>query len=126
GMIPIFWTPLKLPYLKKLFFKDVIIPTVYNAAHLIRRVRELGFEVLSKSSGEGLRLRVYRDFKKGRTEMYGMNYYQTCIQNHLMHEDFIVEIFSKMKKEIEAGKIKPNTHIELRIQQHIGSEDDSA
>jgi hypothetical protein len=45
GATPIFWRSLPLDFIRKLIFREVTVVTIYNPAHLIRKLRALGYQV---------------------------------------------------------------------------------
>jgi hypothetical protein len=118
GTIPIFWWPVETEFLRKLFFREVAVTTLYNPAHLIRQIRALGFEVCLIDGGR--RHRISKRIDNAELEMAGMEYYRSIVQNHLIHEDFVLSIFSSMLDKIRRGEVKPNARIDLDIQQQFG------
>jgi hypothetical protein len=91
--------------------------TLYNPAHLIRRLRGLGYSV---EVSKGRRLpRVSKIVGKAEIEAFGIDYFLNMVRGCLMHEDFVASIFSSILQKVEAGEVLPSTAISFDIQQHF-------
>jgi hypothetical protein len=112
GTTPMFWWPVPSEFVRKLAFHEVTVITVYNPAHLIRKLRLLGFDVRLN----GTQLSLTKQVGKVQVEMGDMHHFLHYIQQHLVREDFILEIFRKLLRSIEAGKIPSNTQIKFDTQ----------
>jgi hypothetical protein len=116
GMIPIFWWNVPIDFLRDIFFRHVAVITLYNPAHLLRRLKMLGYEI----ERNGRDYKVSKRIGDSSIELSSMEYFLSAIQNSLMHEDFVVEILSTLTKQIESGKVPPNSKIDLKIEQSFG------
>lgn len=112
GTTPMFWWPVPLEFVRKLAFHEVTVITVYNPAHLIRKLRLLGFEVRLNGTQVSLTRRV----GKVQAEMGDMHHFLHYIQQHLVWEDFVLEIFRKILRRVESGEIPSNTLIKFDTQ----------
>jgi hypothetical protein len=117
GTIPLFWWPVPLDLLEKMFFQQTMIMSLYNPAHLIARIRELGFEVetLNNPQAEVPFYRITKSIGNSQIEI-GINYFLTTIQGALVAEDGVIDTVSSVLKEAEAGRVPPNARVELNIQ----------
>lgn len=112
GTTPMFWWPVPSEFVRKLALHEVTVITVYNPAHLIRKLRLLGFEVRLN----GTQLSLTKRVGKVQVEMGDMHHFLHYIQQHLVREDFVLEIFRKLLRSIEAREIPSNTLIKLDTQ----------
>jgi hypothetical protein len=112
GTTPMFWWPVPLEFVRKLAFHEVTVVTVYNPAHLIRKLRMLGFDVRLN----GIQLSLTKRVGKVQAEMGDMHHFLHYIQQHLVREDFVLEIFRKILRRIESGEIPSNTLIKFDTQ----------
>lgn len=117
GTIPLFWWPVPIDLLEKLFFQEAMIVSLYNPAHLIAKIRDLGFEVetLRNTDSEVPFYRITKTVGKSQIEI-GINYFLTTIQGSLVAEDGVVQTISNLLKEAEAGHIPRNAKVQLSIQ----------
>lgn len=117
GTIPLFWWPVPLDLLEKMFFQETMIMSLYNPAHLIARIRELGFEVetLNNPQAEVPFYRITKNVENSQFEV-GINYFLTTIQGALVAEEAVIDTVSSLLKEAEAGRVPPNARVELNIQ----------
>ena len=89
--------------------------TLYNPAHLARKLRALGFEVELVGKGQLKVKKVMKDIVLG---MDGMDYFLSTIQQNLITEDAIVDLFANFIGRAESGTLPMNARIKLEIQ-HI-------
>lgn len=116
GTTPMFWWPVPVEFLRQVFFKDVVVLTLYNPAHLARKLRGLGFEVELIGKGQ---LKVRKVMGDKVFEMQGMDYFLNSIQRSLITEDATVELFAHLLGRIESGALTVNTRVELQMQQFL-------
>jgi hypothetical protein len=112
GATPLFWWPLKVWFLRKLFFQDVIMVTVYNPAHLIRKLRGQGFKVQPLGN---LRYDIYKTIGGNRMSLEGFDYFQKLIQDHLIDENVVLSTLSHADGIIASGKVGSNARIPFYI-----------
>lgn len=115
GTVPIFWWPVKTWFLRKLIFREVSVLTIYNPAHLIKKLRALGYEV--ELVGDGRHHRVSKVIGDSRIEVFGMAHFESLIKDYLMGEETIVDLLADMLQKAKAGELPPNSQITLAIQQ---------
>jgi hypothetical protein len=112
GTTPMFWWSVPSEFVRKLVFHEVTVVTVYNPAHLIRKLRALGFEVLLT----GTQLSVTKRIGKAQVEMRNMHHFLHYIQQHLVRENFVLAILQKILKKVDSGEIPSNSIINLDTQ----------
>lgn len=115
GTIPLFWRDIPLPFLRSIFFYDSTIIILYNPAHLIRRLREIGYDVELVNNGR--HHKVSKIIGDSKIEIMGMDYFESLVTHYLTHEDVIVALFEDILRQIAAGAFSPNSRITLRIKQ---------
>jgi len=92
GTVPLFWQPLDEVLLKKLYFFEYILISLFNPIHIIEEVEELGFIVESK----------YGDGNKPKKEgpqsiIQRFDRFFPYIINSLQKEIFIIESLKSVK-----------------------------
>ena len=112
GATPMFWWPLPSDFVRKLVFHEVTVITVYNPAHLVRKLRASGFE----AHLDRKQLRVTKRIGSSQLKMGNMAHFLQYIQQHLVREDFVLTIFQNILERAEAGEISLNTRIDLDTQ----------
>jgi hypothetical protein len=117
GATPLFWCPLSLAFLEKLFFLDAIIVTVYNPAHLIRKLREQGYQVRLLANH---RYDIHKTVAKHRISLGGFDYWLRLIQDHLVDEEVVLRILSHAHSLVESGKVKGKVHMPFYFSQQFG------
>jgi hypothetical protein len=112
GTTPILWWSLQPDFIRKLIFHEITVVTIYNPAHLIRKLRALGFNALLN----GTHLKVIKRIENSEFEMKNMHYFLHLIQQHLVREELVLATFENLIGQIRSGKISPNTMIDLDFQ----------
>ena len=124
GTTPVFWWPLlPIDFIQKVIFQDVIITTIYNPAHLIRKLRELGFEM--EIVGRKGHLVISKVLGKGKLQFAEMGHIRNLVQNYLMSEDAVIALVKNILGKIKAGEFPLNSNILLTIQQIYDSDFDA-
>ncbi len=116
GTTPFFWWPLKVAFLEKLFFQDAMVVSIYNPAHLIRKLREQGFTARPLGNH---RWEVYKMVGDKRMSLEGFDYFHRLIQDHLVDEDVVLGILAHTHSMIESGKVGVYTRIPLYFSQQF-------
>ncbi len=110
GTVPLFWYPLNLSLLRKLYFIESYIFSFFNPIHLIEEIQDLGFWVDSK----------YSNKKKATTEKSGIERFDlfvSYIVNFLQTESFVLDTINEIQKfpfDKKARKVlvKPQQHFQ--------------
>jgi hypothetical protein len=117
GTVPLFWWPVQTDFLRKLFFQDAFVVTLYNPLHLMTKLRSLGYEV--QPIGDGRRRKITKAIGRTRMVLHRMEYFEQLVKEHLVSEDTIIAILADMLQKAEAGQLLPNSEITLALYQHI-------
>ena len=117
GAVPMFWWPVEIDMLRRIFFREVVVFSIYNPAHLARKLRSLGFEVSLVAKGDLAAVKYMGD-KEARIE--GIRYFTESIRFFLLHEEFVVTTIAKMLDEMERGTIPVQSRMEMAILQTYG------
>jgi len=115
GSKPLYWwvEEVETEFIREFIFHDVHITTLYNPAHLIRKLRELNFIVEIKNGGR--KIKVSKVIGKAKFEIAGMNYFLNLIQRNLVHEDLIISMFVELLNKFQSGDVQPSAIIDLDI-----------
>lgn len=109
GTVPLFWYPLNLTLLKKLYFLEFYVFSFFNPAHLIETIQKQGFFIESK----------YAKKKKPTDEKYMIQRFDlfiSYINNFLQTESFVIDTINKIQNY--NWDIKPN-QVLVKPQQHF-------
>lgn len=110
GTVPIFWHQIDHKLLKKLYFADCIVISLFNPTFLIEDVEKLGFVVDSKYSEKKIALD-----SEPKNIIQHFDLFISYIINFLMIEDFVI----KSIEELKSHNYKVSTIIEMRPQQKL-------
>lgn len=113
GGTPIFWWPLQKEALEELFFKEIILITIYNPYHFIKKLRESGFKVTN--TGVKWHFKISRLINGREFSIENVNYFINAITYHLMKEETVIELFLKLVEKAKNGEFIENSKIELGI-----------
>lgn len=109
GTAPLFWCPLNIDLLKKLYFLEFHVMSLYNPIHLINDVEALGFIVESKyadNTNTKGRIHIIKDFYL----------FISYIINHLQTESFVVDSLTEAVKKAGGSQDKS---ILIKLQQRV-------
>jgi hypothetical protein len=115
GAVPLLWWPIATDLAERIYFEDVVVVTIFNPAHVVRRLRELGFDV--KRVGKSGRHEVAKRIGNAELVVGGLERYTTLVQGQLWSEDLVVRVLSRIDELVKSGKVGVNTRVFLDIQQ---------
>lgn len=110
GTIPLFWHPIDLEQLKRIYFYNTIVISFFNPVHLIEDLNELGYYVDSKYS------KTEKDISKYTRGIERFDLFISYIINFLMTENFIIDILSQIENE---PSIKGNMRLLIKPNQKV-------
>jgi len=108
GTVPLFWHPIKHDILKKMYFLDTTVISLFNPVHLIEGIESLGYSVESKYVNKNEK----DDKPKKRIERFDL--FISYIINFLMTESVVLDSIREIEKEY---KDVGNKKISIRLQQ---------
>jgi hypothetical protein len=113
GTLPIFWYPLNQNLLRKLYFCEFFVMSLFNPAHIIEAAEELGFVVESRYSKHKVDT---TDIKQNT--IFGFDYFISYIVHYLQHESYILKCLEETKhiaknENINRMFIKPQQLIKI-------------
>ncbi|MDQ7839253.1 MAG: hypothetical protein RDU59_12265 [Thermodesulfobacteriota bacterium] len=112
--------PLKSQYIRALLLGEIIIFSIYNPAHLIRRLRDRGFNVtVSKCGRAGPNIEVEKHSDKHIFRLIHGSYLLTLVHTYLHSEDLIVDVLSRAMAELPKMSDGQSATIQLVMQQHL-------
>ena len=111
GTVPLFWHPIDTEVLKRLYFLNTIVISIFNPAHLIEEIEELGYYVDSKYSNKK------RDNINPKKGIERFDLFISYIINFLMNESFVIKSVKKINEEYGKGINRQNAKISIRPQQ---------
>lgn len=119
GATPLFWWPLDQEFIKKIFFYNQSVITIYNPIHFVKKLRNIGFSIdinLEKKA-----LTVKKDYEDGEIEIKNFGYFINAIQKHLLKEEKAIEILSNLAKETIHGDFEGHERVRINMNLHLHS-----
>jgi hypothetical protein len=119
GLTPLFWWPIKIEHLEKLFFLKAIVLTVFNPLHLRRKFEAAGFAVTRHSGSPYFSLR--KTVEGREMKVVGMPYCFRLVTDHLFSERSVVDL---IERNVDSSLVKQlprvrTCHIQTNIEQHF-------
>lgn len=114
---PLFWWNVDIDIIRKIFFNEIMITTLYNPCHLIKKMNEIGYDV--EISENQRKYKLEKKVKNKRIEINGFEYYFTAIQNILLKEEVLIEICEKLSKNLEKEGSLTNHSLEIMMFHHL-------
>jgi len=117
GTTPLCWCPTIEPaFIRRVLFQDVTIVTVYNPAHLVRKLRDKGFTVKPLKNGS---FDVRKIVGGAEMSLHGFDHFRRLVQEHLVSEDVVVDTMSHVHDIVADGKVGLKAKIPLYISQEF-------
>lgn len=117
GMIPLFWLSNDLEVLRQIYFQDILVITMYNPVHLIKKLTTLGFEVMPDAHHK--KYTIVKKFEDRKAELLHFEFFLRLVENGLYNEQMIVDTFKTALDIAMNHKIQEPIEIELRMLQMI-------
>jgi hypothetical protein len=118
GCAPPFWWPIDIRFLRSLYFQGLVVPTLYNPAHLLERFRDAGFAV--NQSEDGSTYQIERLVAPNRRVLLEhLNWFFAAIQGHLMKEEKVIECVLAVAEKMQQGQVPPNTKVQMVINTEV-------
>ena len=117
GTVPLFWWPLDNELIKAIIFYDVIIFTLFNPLHLIKKLEVMGFK--TKGNIRENTFSLSKEIGRLNLNVEQCMFFIRLIQNNLLKEESVVDIINNIEKTIE-GQTSPNNArnvIGIKLQQ---------
>jgi hypothetical protein len=102
GQPPLFWFPCDIDFLEKIYFMRAITATVLNPAHLLKRLRDHGYEVHTDQQGRNPP--VFTVSKRSANTLAGIeqfDFFLRLMQQRFMREEKIMEIFESCLSQMQ-------------------------
>jgi len=115
GITPIFWWGTNTENIGKLIFGDVYLGTLYNPAHFLKKLRNLGFEVEQK----GKSFKISKVIGTSKFEVMNVSSFLDFLQQSLFDEEILISTFNTIIEKIESNELKPNTNVHIDMQQFL-------
>jgi hypothetical protein len=106
-----FWWPIDIGFIRKLYFGEIVVMTIYNPAHLLKRIRLLGFEV-SKQKTYKIERKIGYDRK---IELCDTSWFIKAVSSYLLKEEKAMEFIPHLIQKIENNQIPPSSRIDIDV-----------
>jgi hypothetical protein len=114
GSKPIFWEPIDVETLKKIYFGEIVYFTVYNVGWFLQAMHERGFKY--EYSHEHKMKGFVGDYEGKKSFISGIEYFLKLITDHLQDESSVLEAIDLCYKEMKEGKKYGYAKIEIFLQ----------
>lgn len=95
-----------------MIFHEVTVMTLYNPAHLVRKLKTEGYDVKLKRT-----TMIVSKVVNGTCVVFGnMHHFLTYVQRHLLREESVIQILQGVVDGIKAEKLSGDTRINLDTQ----------
>src|ERR1700682_1357440 len=119
GMTPLFWSPIATDVFHALLFQEAAVWSWFNPVHLVRKLRERGFEV---ETGEmGIPTRVSAARRQGKAIADNLHTYIPLIHQHLFSESGFVDAVEGMFAAVENADLPEHAKVVMKLSQFYGS-----
>jgi hypothetical protein len=116
GMTHFFWWPVDVRVIEQVIFQDVLVLTIYNPAHLMRKFEENGFKTEITDGGN---YRIWKSDGERTLELEGISYFFAAVQSYFFSEESIVRIFKQVEEEARVLDSKHPMRIDLMVMQMV-------
>lgn len=118
GMTHSMWWPLPAEVLRGVVFKELVVVTILNPAHLLVRLESAGYVVTPTEKTSWAAEKKCGDHTMS---LKGIGHYLDLIQHYLFSEEDIAGFLELVEREVPPTRSGANLEIRLDIQQHFGS-----
>lgn len=112
GATPLFWWPIDIEFLRQVFFQELVVVTIWNPAHLVRKLRDTGLTI--EPLDDEWTFKVTTIVKGQPLELSGFEYFASLIYRHLMREDAVVKTLTMALELVES----PGPRIQMELFLH--------
>ena len=95
-----FWWPLDIENLRKIFFEEVFIFTIHNPASLLAKLEAAGFSVSVDTATQEYEVQISDRGYTLRVEHF--TYFLRLIQQNLFTEEKIIELLARFVQQTDA------------------------
>ncbi|MFL5330259.1 MAG: hypothetical protein ACJ8C4_15265 [Gemmataceae bacterium] len=118
GRAPALVWPVDRSFLKSLLFHENDIITLFNPAHLLRKIKDAGFDVTKCGEGK-LPYRISKVVGDRTFRIDHWEYFCRLVSRSFVSVDAVVRMLNEMVASIETGKAVRGQPIELTIQLEV-------
>jgi len=111
--MPVLWWKISDELCRDIYFKRVVISSVFNPAKLLQLFVNNGFRVVNIGKIQDIKLQKITDGK--RMEFGSLQMYMDLIHHSMMRTEAVFAIAKRVIDEFESGKIPPGTKVDMHI-----------
>lgn len=116
GMTHPVWWPMKAASLRRVVFREVVVTTALNPAHLFLALETAGYDVDVRRDAVSATKRI----RDKESSLDGIESHLDLIQHYMFSEADIVAFLSQIEKHISEISHEGSGRIDLHIEQHFG------
>ena len=117
GMTPLFWWDLDLEYIKKILFYEIIVISMYNPIHLMKKLRSIGLEIDYIDSER--KYRVYKKIGERYMNLVNFDYFLNLIMRHFFPEETVIGIIDDLFKNNNIANLPDYAQAQIQISQNL-------
>jgi len=120
GALPLFWWPIDIDIIRKIYFNELLIFTIYNLVYFMEKLRSIGLNVKWNENKKDII--ITKKINKRESRIQNTGYFIRMIQDYLVSEDSVVELIKKFLSSLEKKKFKAGTKIQMQILHEVRSD----
>lgn len=111
GVAPLFYWHLPVDCIERIIFHDLIILSIYNPLHLIKKLRSRGFNVQQERD----KLKISRRVGRHIAELEHTAYFLFLITHYFFDEDSVADLIVKASEALPAPPPEEGIRVDLRF-----------
>ncbi len=113
GMVPTFWWPIGVDFLKKIYFHDALIFTLFNPLYILRRLKSFGFTIDWDENRR--KYKLTQKSNEAGLQLENFDFFLKLVSECLFSEEMIFELIERIVGEFKSNQLPLNTRIQLQI-----------
>jgi hypothetical protein len=118
GMTPIMWSPVKASILKQVVFREVVVWTLFNPLHLVKKLRAAGYDVTT--SADGVPSEITIKVGRRRAVAQQIESFMVYLRQQLVTEDAVVAMIDSLFEKIRSARLPKNAKVKLSLLHFYG------
>jgi len=111
GVAPLFYWHLPVDFVERIIFHELIIVSIYNPLHLIKKLRSRGFDVQQERD----KLKISRRVGRHIARLEHTEYFVFLITHYFFDEDSIADLIAKASHTLPDPPPEEGIRVDLRF-----------
>lgn len=113
GTIPFCSWRIDHDVIRQILFQEIVIVSIYNPAHLVRKLQAAGFDVRRTGSKEGFS--ASKPIPTGAFTVSRFDHFLRLITDHFISEEGVIQLLLAMESKVVEDRVQPNTMVDLTL-----------